>query len=75
METSTETGGRETGRERWEWLVWGNPLVEMVLGGLSLTNDERGVVQQTREKMVSERAGGSGPAKLTNPINIGVGTK
>ena len=33
------------------------------------------MVQQTLEKMVRERAGGSGPAKLTNPINIGIGTK
>ncbi|MCI0858186.1 MAG: methyltransferase domain-containing protein [Chloroflexi bacterium] len=75
VETITETSEHKTGMDLWEWLVWSNPLVEMVLGGLSLTNDERGVVQQTLEKMVSERAGGSGPAKLTNPINIGVGTK
>jgi hypothetical protein len=25
--------------------------------------------------MVSERSGGSAPAVLTNPINIGIGTK
>ncbi len=47
----------------------------MILGSLSLTNDERGVIQQTLEKMVRERGGGSGAAELTNPINIGTGTK
>jgi hypothetical protein len=48
----------------------------MVLGGmLNLTNDERRVVQQTLDRMVRERAGSSGTARLTNPVNIGVGTK
>ena len=49
--------------------------MEMVLGGLNLTSDERGVIQQALEKLVRERAGGSGSAVLTNPINIGIGTK
>ncbi|MCH7567258.1 MAG: class I SAM-dependent methyltransferase [Nitrospirae bacterium] len=75
VETITETSEHKTGMDLWEWLVWSNPIVEMVLGSLSLTNDERSVVQQTLDKMVRERAGGSGSAKLTNPINIGVGTK
>ena len=43
--------------------------------GLNLTSDERGVIQQALEKLVRERAGGRGAAKLTNPINIGIGTK
>ena len=75
VETITETTEFQTGKELWDWLVWSNPIVEMVLGGLNLTNDERGVIQQALEKLVRERAGGSGAAKLTNPINIGVGTK
>jgi pimeloyl-ACP methyl ester carboxylesterase/ubiquinone/menaquinone biosynthesis C-methylase UbiE len=76
VETITETTEHKTGKDLWEWLVWSNPIVEMVLGGmLNLTNDERGVVQQTLEKMVRERAGGRGAAKLTNPVNIGIGTK
>ena len=75
VETITETTEFRTGQELWDWLVWSNPIVEMVLGSLHLTNDERVVVRQALEKMVRERAGGSGVAKLTNPINIGVGTK
>lgn len=75
VETITETTEFQTGKELWEWLVWSNPIVEMVLDSLNLTNDERGVIQQALEKMVRKRAGSSGAAKLTNPINIGVGTK
>lgn len=75
VETVTETTEHKTGKDLWDWLVWSNPLVEMVLGSLNLTSDERESIQQTLEKMVSERAGGSGAAKLTNPVNIGVGTK
>jgi SAM-dependent methyltransferase len=75
VETITETTEFQTGKELWDWLVWSNPIVEMVLSSLNLTNDERGVIQQALEKMVRERAGGSGAAKLTNPTNIGVGTK
>lgn len=47
----------------------------MVLGSLNLTNEERGVIQQALDRMVRERAGGRETAKLTSPINIGVGTK
>ena len=75
VETITETTEFQTGKELWDWLVWSNPIVEMVLGGLNLTSDERGVIQQALEQLVRERAGGSGPAVLTNPINIGIGTK
>jgi ubiquinone/menaquinone biosynthesis C-methylase UbiE len=75
VETVTETTEHKTGKDLWDWLVWSNPIVEMVLGSLSLTNDERELIQQTLEKMVREHPGGSGAAKLTNPVNIGVGTK
>lgn len=75
VETITETTQFQTGKELWDWIVWSNPLVEMVLGSLSLTKDERDVIQQTLETMVRERAGGSGAARLANPINIGTGTK
>ena len=75
VETITETTEFQNGKDLWEWIVWSNPIVEMVLGSLSLSNDERGVIQQTLDKMVRERAGDCGSAKLTNPINIGVGTK
>jgi SAM-dependent methyltransferase len=75
VETITESTEHRTGPELWEWLVWSNPIVEIVLGSLGLTSDERRVVQQTLEKMVRARAGGGNVATLTNPINIGIGTR
>jgi hypothetical protein len=76
VETITETTEFKNGKEVWYWIVWSNPIVERVLGGvLNLTNRERGMVRQTLDKMVRERAGKSGVARLTNPINIGIGTK
>lgn len=74
VETITETTDHTTGKDLWEWLVWSNPIVEHVLISLNLTDDETGVIQRTLEKLVRER-GGSGPARLTNPVNIGIGTK
>lgn len=76
VETVTETTEHKNGKDLWDWLVWSNPLVEGVLGRmLNLTNDERGVVQEALDKMVRDRAGDSDAAKLTNPVNIGIGTK
>jgi hypothetical protein len=76
VETITETTEHKTGKDLWEWLVWSNPIVERVLGGmLNLTNDERATVQRTLDKMVRDRAGSGSAARLSNPVNIGVGTK
>ena len=75
VETVIESTEHRTGKELWEWLVWSNPIVETVLGTLNLTGDERIVVQHTLEKLVRERAGNGASAKLTNPVNIGIGVK
>ena len=75
VETITETTEFRTGMELWDWLIWSNPIVEMVLGELNLTTGDTEVIQKMLEKLVRERAGGDASAKLTNPINIGVGTK
>ena len=48
-------------------MIWSNPIVETVLGELNLTSDERGVIQQALERVVRERAGGSGPAIADQP--------
>ena len=75
VETITESTTFRTGQELWDWLIWSNPIVDTVLGSLNLTNDERGGIRQALERMVRERAGDGTAAELTNPINIGVGTK
>jgi ubiquinone/menaquinone biosynthesis C-methylase UbiE len=75
VETITETTTFKTGMELWDWLIWSNPIVEAVLVELNLSNDEQHAIQDSLEKLVRERAKGSGAANLTNPINIGMGTK
>jgi ubiquinone/menaquinone biosynthesis C-methylase UbiE len=75
VETITEATEFRSGKELWDWLVWSNPIVEMVLGSLNLTDDERDMIQQALDRLVRERARLGGMAKLTNPINIGIGTK
>ena len=75
VEATTETMEFQTGKELWDWLVSSNPIAEMVLGGLGLTSDERGAIRDALDPMVRERAAGNGPAVLTSPINIGIGTK
>ena len=64
-----------TGQGLWDWLVSSNPIAETLLDSLNLTNDETGVIKQTLETMVRDRAGSDGAATLTSPINIGIGVK
>ena len=59
----------------WEWIIWSNPIVERILGMLNVTNEERGTIEQTMYKLWEERAGSSGVATLSAPMNIGWGTK
>jgi ubiquinone/menaquinone biosynthesis C-methylase UbiE len=73
--TVTESTEFRTGTELWEWIVWSNPIVELILAELSLSQAERKTVEQVLERLVRERAGGGESAVLTNPVNIGVGTK
>ena len=75
VETITETTEFRSGKDLWEWVIWSNPIAEAVLEELNLTDGERTVIQQTLETLVRKRAGGNGPALLSNPINIGIGTK
>jgi ubiquinone/menaquinone biosynthesis C-methylase UbiE len=75
VETISEATEFESGQALWDWIVWSNPIAGMVLDSLELTADEIGVIQGTLETLVRDRAGDNSTAKLTNPINIGVGTK
>ena len=75
VETITEKTTFESGEHMWDWLVHSNPIVADVLGHLNLTADQLVVIRKTLDGMLRERAGGSGPAVLTAPINIGIGIK
>lgn len=73
IDSITEKLEFESGKHLWDWLLGSNPLATMMTSDLS--KDRVSVVQNAMERMIRERAGGNGPAVLTNPIHIGVGTK
>ena len=75
VETITEKLEFQSGDQLWDWLVHSNPIVGAILSELSLTADQVRVIRDALEGLIRERARGNGPAILTNPINIGVGTK
>ena len=71
----TEPTEFTSGAHLWDWLVHSNPIVGEILADLGLNADETAVVRQALDGLVRERAGGSGSAILTAPINIGIATK
>jgi SAM-dependent methyltransferase len=75
VDTVTESTEFRSGDELWDWIVWSNPIVESILAELGVTQDERAVIRGAMQGLVNERAGGRQTATLTNPVNIGVGTK
>lgn len=75
VETITEKLEFGSGPQLWDWLVNSNPIAGAILAELSLTSEQTTVVRQALDDMVSERSRGNGPAVLTNPVNIGLGTK
>jgi ubiquinone/menaquinone biosynthesis C-methylase UbiE len=74
VETTTEKLEFHAGAELWDWLTNSNPIVGMVLGQLALSDEQQAVVKEALEEMVRARSGRSGPAVLTSPINIGIGS-
>ena len=62
-----------TGQQLWDWTIGGNPIASMLVA--DLTDRQREDIIQVLDGMVRERSGGNGPAVLTAPLNIGVGTK
>jgi SAM-dependent methyltransferase len=62
-----------TGQQLWDWTIGGNPIPGMLVA--DLTDEQRADIIQVLDGMVRERSGGNGPAMLSAPLNIGVGTK
>lgn len=62
-----------SGRQLWDWTVSGNPIPGMLSANLS--EAQKVEFWARLDAKIRERAGGSGPAILTAPVNIGVGTK
>jgi ubiquinone/menaquinone biosynthesis C-methylase UbiE len=75
VETITEQLEFRSGTQLWDWLVNSNPIAVEILAELDLTEEQTTSVQEALDGMVGERSAGNGPAVLTSPINIGIGTK
>ena len=75
VETITERTEFETGTQLWEWIRWSNPIVGDLLNALEISEGELPQIERTLEQLVRARAAPHGTAVLTNPINIGRGTR
>lgn len=73
VETGAEIMEIDSGQHLWDWVTNSNPIARMLIA--ELTEDQKATVRQELDGMVRERSGGSGPAILTNPVYIGIGTK
>ena len=62
-----------SGQEMWDWLYYGNPIAEMVVGDLS--DERQATLREVLDGMLRERTGPNGLAVITNPVHIGIGTK
>jgi len=62
-----------SGQEMWNWVLAGNPIAGMLVGGL--TNEQRDTVRLVLDGMLRERSSGQDRPALTAPLNIGVGRK
>ena len=74
VDTSTqERVAVRTGQQLWNWCLGGNPIPGMLVA--DLTDGQRADIIRVLDGMVRERSGDDGPAVLTAPLNIGIGTK
>jgi hypothetical protein len=73
VETITEELEFESAADLWNWVTHSHPIGAGLVAGL--TEEQALGVQQVLDDMLRKRAGGRGPAVLTNPDNIGIGTK
>jgi ubiquinone/menaquinone biosynthesis C-methylase UbiE len=62
-----------TGQELWDWTTGSNPIPGQLVA--DLTDGQRADIIKVLDGIIRERSGGTGPAVLTAPLNIGVGTK
>lgn len=72
LETITETLEFDSGRRMWDWVVNSNPVGAMLVADLTTAEGDR--VRAALDEMLRDRAGDGGPALLTNPVHIAVGT-
>jgi ubiquinone/menaquinone biosynthesis C-methylase UbiE len=73
VERTAERPAFASGQEMWDWVLYGNPIPGMLVA--DLTESQQARLRQVLDGMVRERAGANRRAVLTNPVNIGIGTK
>jgi hypothetical protein len=73
VERTAERPAFRSGQEMWDWVLYGNPIPGMLVSDLE--EDQRATMRQVLDGMLRERSEGTGPAVLTNAVNIGIGTK
>lgn len=73
VETITEHLEFQSANHMWDWVVNSNPVGAMLVA--DLTEEQKVSVRQALDGLLRDRSGGSGPAVLTNPVHIGVGTR
>jgi ubiquinone/menaquinone biosynthesis C-methylase UbiE len=75
VETVTEKLEFNSGQQFWDWTLNGNPIVGHVLSELNITDEQNEIIKNQLEQMIRERTGTNTTAILTDPVNIGFGTK
>jgi ubiquinone/menaquinone biosynthesis C-methylase UbiE len=75
VETITELTEFQSEAHMWDWIVHSNPIAGAILAELDLGDDDTAVVREALGELFRERSGPRGPAVLSAPINIGIGTK
>jgi ubiquinone/menaquinone biosynthesis C-methylase UbiE len=74
VEHTAERPTFSSGQEMWDWVLYGNPIPGMVIADLGLTEEQQARLRQILDGMLRERAGRDGRARLTNRVNIAIGT-
>ena len=64
-----------SGEQFFDWTINGNPIVGHIFSELNITNEQTEIIKQRLDEMIRERAGKNMSAILTDPVNIGFGTK
>lgn len=73
VETVAEELEFHSGQQLWDWLMNSNPIPGTLVS--DTTEKQRAAAREVLDEMLRERSGGSGPAVLTSPVYIGIGTK
>jgi SAM-dependent methyltransferase len=64
-----------TGQEAWDWMLYSNPITEMILDDVGVNEADRARMRASLDEMIRDRAGDDGVAVLTASLNIGWGLK